>query len=129
MYFLARGLILFVTRSPSIVAYHAMIAFIVSGVARPVGGGTVSGFIRSDALMTSKWSPVVDTPGVAIVKFKRAVQSGTRLHFKGATTDFEDVVNSMQYDHKAIDVAPKGKEIGIKVKDKVREGDEAYLID
>ncbi len=63
---------------------------------------------------------------VAIVKFKQPVKVGVRLHFKGATTDFEDVVKSMQYDHAAIDAAPKGKEVGIKVKDKVREGDEVF---
>ena len=66
---------------------------------------------------------------VAIVKFKQAANVGVRLRFKGATTDFEDTVKSMQYDHKPIDVAPKGKEVGIKVKNKVREGDEVYLAD
>ena len=66
---------------------------------------------------------------VAIVKFKKPVKVGVRLHFKGATTDFQDTVNSMQYDHKTIDMAPKGKEVGIKVKDKVREGDEVYAAD
>ena len=64
--------------------------------------------------------------GVAIVKFKQPVAVGTRLRFKGATTDFEDAVKSIQYDHEAIESAPKGKEVGIKVKDKVREGDEVY---
>lgn len=65
--------------------------------------------------------------GVAIVKFTKPTNAGARLHFKGATTDFEDTAQSMQYDHKAVDVAPKGKEIGIKVKSKVREGDEVYI--
>lgn len=63
---------------------------------------------------------------VAIVKFKKAVKVGAKVQFKGATTDFEEVINSMQYDHKPVAVAAKGKEIGIKVKDKVREGDEVF---
>jgi U32 family peptidase len=63
---------------------------------------------------------------VAIVKFKKPTKIGARLYFKGATTDFEDTIKSMQYDHKAIEVAPKGKEVGIKVKSKVREGDEVF---
>ncbi|MDP2598763.1 MAG: translation elongation factor-like protein [Candidatus Liptonbacteria bacterium] len=63
---------------------------------------------------------------VAIVKFKKAVKVGTKIQFRGTTTDFEETIKSMQYDHKPIMVAPKGKEIGIKVKDKVREGDEVF---
>jgi putative protease len=63
---------------------------------------------------------------VAIVKFKKAVKAGMKLHYKGATTDFTEVVKSMQYDHKAIETAKKGQEVGIKVKEKVREGDEVF---
>jgi translation elongation factor EF-1alpha len=65
--------------------------------------------------------------GVAIVKFSAAVKAGTAVRFHGATTDFSQTIDSMQYDHKDIASAPKGKEIGIKVKDKVREGDEVFL--
>lgn len=64
--------------------------------------------------------------GVAIVKFNKKVDVGTRVHFKGATTDFETAVDSMQYDHKPIEAAKKGQEVGIKVSEKVREGDEVY---
>ena len=52
---------------------------------------------------------------------------GQNVAFQGATTDFSQDVASMQFDHKSIDKAPKGKEIGIKVKKKVREGDMVYL--
>ena len=64
---------------------------------------------------------------VAIVKFKQPVKVGTELQFKGATTDFKEKIKSMQYDHKPLKIAPKGKQIGIKVKKRVREGDEVYL--
>jgi putative protease len=63
---------------------------------------------------------------VAIVKFNQKVSAGTELHFKGATTDFKETAKSMQYNHEAIAVASKGKQIGIKVKKKVREGDSVY---
>ncbi|RJQ29777.1 hypothetical protein C4571_00690 [Candidatus Parcubacteria bacterium] len=63
---------------------------------------------------------------VAIVKFNKTVPVGTRVRFKGATTDFEEAIASMQYDHKAVDAAKKGQEIGIKVGSKVREGDSVY---
>lgn len=64
--------------------------------------------------------------GVAIVKFNKKVDVGSSLHFKGATTDFVEAASSMQFDHKPIESAPKGKEVGIKVKGKVREGDLVY---
>ena len=67
--------------------------------------------------------------GVAIVKFNKAVKVGVRLRFQGATTDFEQVIDSMQYDHKEIGSAAKGKEVGIKVSDKVRDGDEVFLVE
>lgn len=65
--------------------------------------------------------------GVAIVKFNKEVVAGSELHFKGVTTDFTEKAKSMQFDHKPIESAPKGKEVGIKVKGKVREGDLVYL--
>lgn len=64
--------------------------------------------------------------GVAIVKFNKAMKSGTKLRYKGATTDFEETAHSMQFDHKPIDIAPKGKQVGIEVKEKVREGDRVF---
>ncbi len=63
---------------------------------------------------------------VAVVKFSRTVEAGEKVHFKGATTDFEQALDSMQFDHKEVKDAKKGKEVGIKVKDKVRAGDEVY---
>lgn len=65
---------------------------------------------------------------VAIIKFNTKIKIGARLEFKGATTDFSDMLKSMQYDHKPIVIAPKGKEIGVKVKKRVREGDLVYLV-
>ena len=60
---------------------------------------------------------------VAIVKFNRSFSCGEKVHFSGATTDFKETVKSMQYEHKSIETAKKGQEVGIKVGDKVREGD------
>lgn len=64
--------------------------------------------------------------GVAIVKFTKAVSVGTAVWFKGATTDFKETITSMQYDHKPIESAKKGQEVGIKIKGKAREGDEVF---
>jgi len=64
---------------------------------------------------------------VAIVKFKKPVKIGTRLYFKGATTDFVQTLESMQFDHQPITIAKPNAQVGIKVSKRVREGDEVYL--
>jgi putative protease len=66
---------------------------------------------------------------VVIVKFNTPIKVGEKIKFKGATTDFSEKIKSMQYDHKAIESAKKGQEVGIKVGDKAREGDEVFLDD
>lgn len=63
---------------------------------------------------------------VAIVKFSKPIAIGAKLRFKGATSDFTETVRSMQYDHQEISEAKKGQEVGIKVGEKVREGDKVY---
>lgn len=63
---------------------------------------------------------------VAIVKFTVPVQQGSTVRFKGATTDFTQKIASMQFDHHDVQTAAKGQEVGIKVKDKVRDGDSVY---
>ncbi len=60
---------------------------------------------------------------VAIVKFSRKVKIGETVHFKGSTTDFVLKISSIQFDHEDIDEAKKGQEVGIKVSEKVRQGD------
>ena len=64
--------------------------------------------------------------GVAIVRFSKTVPQGTKVRFRGATTDFEQVIDSIELDHKKVSEAPKNKEVGIKVKEKVREGDKIF---
>ncbi len=66
--------------------------------------------------------------GVAVVKFNKAVKVGEQVRFGGATTDFEEKIASMQYDHKDIASAAKGQEVGIKISQKVREGDKVYPV-
>lgn len=63
---------------------------------------------------------------VAIVKFKKPVSIGATIAFRGNKTDFEHKITSMQLDYEAIKKAPKGKQIGIKVSKRVREGDEVF---
>lgn len=65
--------------------------------------------------------------GVAIVKFLKPVSVGETIRIKGHSEDFVQTVDSMQYDHKPIEKAAKGQEVGIKIGEKVHEGDKVYL--
>lgn len=63
---------------------------------------------------------------VAVVKFSKAVRKGTPVRFHGATTDFKQKLDSMQYEHEPLATAPKGKQVGVKVRSRVREGDQIF---
>jgi len=55
-----------------------------------------------------------------------SLEVGEKIHIKGATTDFEEDIKSMQIEHEQVNKAKKGEIIGLKVKGKVREGDLVY---
>ncbi len=65
---------------------------------------------------------------VAVVKLSDSVKEGDMLLFEGATTSFEQKAESMQIEHKEIKEAGKGDAIGMKVKERVREGDMVFRI-
>jgi len=53
---------------------------------------------------------------------------GDEIHVKGHTSDFKQVVESMQFDHQPVTEAKKGSEIGMKIKEQVREHDVVYRV-
>ena len=59
---------------------------------------------------------------------KDTLSPGDTIYIKGHTTDFEQKVTSLQVNHKPIERASKGQEVGLKVKSKVRHGDKVYKI-
>jgi translation elongation factor EF-1alpha len=66
--------------------------------------------------------------GVAIVELSNTLSVGDRILIKGMTTDFEQTVDSMQIEHEDVEKAESGQSIGLKVKDRVREGDTVYKV-
>jgi hypothetical protein len=64
---------------------------------------------------------------VAAIKVKSPIKVGDVIHIKGHTTDFTQKIDSMQIEHQSVLKAKKGDDIGIKVKEKVREHDVVSL--
>lgn len=65
---------------------------------------------------------------VGVIKLDNGqLKVGDKIKIKGATTDVEMVVNSLQIEKKPVESIGKGDDVGIKLEDKVREGDKVYL--
>ena len=64
--------------------------------------------------------------GVAVIKVSGELSVGESLHFKGATTDFSQKLESMQVEHENIEKAKPGDDIGLKTAERVREGDKVF---
>jgi len=68
-------------------------------------------------------------PSVAAVEITNgSIKVGDTLHFKGHTTDFNDVIESMEIDNSSVSEANSGDMIGIKVSERVREKDAVYKV-
>ena len=68
-------------------------------------------------------------PVVAVIKLKQgSLKVGERIWIHGHTTDLKQTIDSMQINHKSIQEARKGQEIGIKVSARTRRGDRVYRI-
>ncbi len=66
--------------------------------------------------------------GVGAIELSGELKLGDKIRIKGATTDFEQLVESMQIEGKPVERAGPGDSIGLKVKDRVREGDIVYRL-
>jgi translation elongation factor EF-1alpha len=64
--------------------------------------------------------------GVAVVELKAPLKIGDKILVRGSTTNFEQIVESMQIEHKNVQFAEAGKSVGLKVIQRVREGDIIY---
>ncbi len=65
---------------------------------------------------------------VIAVKLEGELKVGDKIHIIGHTTDFVQTVDSMQMEHKQVDVAKKGDSVGIKVEQRCRKGDVVYKV-
>lgn len=53
---------------------------------------------------------------------------GDRVRFRGHTTDFTQVVESLQVEHTAVERADRGSEVAVKVQERVRRHDQVFRV-
>jgi len=63
---------------------------------------------------------------VAVIELTLPIAVGDRILVKGPLTDFEQAVDSLQIDRKAIQKAEGGQSVGLKVAQPVKERDVVY---
>ena len=66
--------------------------------------------------------------GVAAIELTGSLKVGDKIHIKGHTTDFEQIVDSIQIDRKPVPEAKAGDSIGIKVNEYCRGKDLVYKV-
>ena len=64
----------------------------------------------------------------AVIKFKRPLAVGAEIMIEGATTNFKQIVTSIEYNHKKLKEAKPKFSVGILVKRRVRIGDKIHRI-
>jgi putative protease len=63
---------------------------------------------------------------VAVIELKALLKVGDTIVIKGPTTDFQQVVDSMQIEHENVQTALAGQSIGLRVVQRVRETDVVF---
>ncbi|MBR9690726.1 hypothetical protein GOV08_03500 [Candidatus Woesearchaeota archaeon] len=65
---------------------------------------------------------------VGIIKLSDTLNVGDKIKIKGATSDFEQSIDSMQINHQEVQQGKSGDEVGIKTMQPVREGDTVFKV-
>lgn len=63
---------------------------------------------------------------VVVIKLTDSVSVGDKIIIKGATTDIEQNVASMQIEHEDVTAAKAGQSIGLKIEGRARPNDMVY---
>ena len=69
-----------------------------------------------------------DKIGVAVINVLSPLKVGDRIKISGHDKEFEQEITSMQVEHQNIQAAKKGDDVGIKMDQPVKDGDEVYKV-
>jgi hypothetical protein len=89
--------------------------------------GNGSPLPESTGVLVGKVVHYYNHSNVAIIALENGkLHRGDLIHIKGHTTDFEQLVESMQIEHQEIETAEEGQTVGVKVNNVAREHDRVY---
>ena len=83
----------------------------------------------ADKKLVGKVSHYYSKIGVAVVDLTDSLTKGDSISIEGTTTNIQQMVDSMQVEHKEVPTANRGDSVGMKVKDRVRNGDNVYKVE
>lgn len=66
--------------------------------------------------------------GVAVIELSSALKVGDSIQIVGGEVDFTQPVKSMQVEHESVKTGKSGDSVGLKVKEKVRDGYKVYKL-
>lgn len=69
-----------------------------------------------------------DKISVAIIDLTAGLKKGDQIEIVGKSPDYSLTIGSMEIDHKKVSKAKKGDSIGIKVDQKLKDGDQVYKV-
>ena len=69
-----------------------------------------------------------DRINVAAIQLIHPLQKGDQVHFLGHGSDFTQDISSIQIEHEAVDMAPKGQEVAVRVVRPVKAHTSVFLI-
>lgn len=66
--------------------------------------------------------------GVAVIRLTGTISLGDEIHLCGRTTEFSQIVRSLEIEHHKVESAGPGMEVALQVLGRVRKGDFIYLV-
>ena len=82
----------------------------------------------AEKVLVGKVAHYYDKAGVAAIKLTDSLAVGDRISIERGEETFEQAVTSMQIEHKAVQSAKKGDDVGIKVDMPAHEGASVYRL-
>ncbi len=85
--------------------------------------------IKVEEIEVGKVTIFFAKPSVAAIEITSGTLAvGDQIRIKGATTNFDQMIESMEIDRKPVPSAGAGQSVGIKVKERVRPHDKVYKV-
>ena len=83
---------------------------------------------KEEGKLIGKITHYFDKAGAAVVELSGLLKTGDEIRIAGGEVDFTQSVESMQIDHQSVNSAKSGDSIGLKVKERVRDGYKVYKL-